>query len=217
MSAYAQSELKRLGVPTRVEKLRAKNEVRRQAALERSRQRVIRAREREAKRQADRQAALNIGPPIYCDKCGQPKLNPPGKVGNGPVCWQCERPERYRIASEQTIKAALATVQGARAMRYGGAYITPTKTGTCIYCGHSADTQDHIIPRKYWPRIPRAKELGLIVEACRECNTHLGVAFHTTVSDRAKYLMGKYKVRRRYSQQRLRHLFVIANLGKLSL
>lgn len=215
-SEYVKSELARLGVPTRVEKIRAKNAARRQEKHERARQRVIRANEREAKRLTKRLEELKLPLPIYCDKCGQPKLNPPGKVGSGPVCWQCERPERHRIASEQTVKLALATVQGTRAMRYGGAYINPTKTGTCIYCGHSADTQDHIIPRKYWPRIPRAKELGLIVESCRECNTHLGAAFHTTVSDRARYLMGKYKVRRRYSQQRLRHLFVIANLGKLT-
>lgn len=222
-SEYVKRELARLGVLSRVEKnkqIRADKtkdrNIKKAAALEY--RRYILEKKQEA-RDAARIENLKIPPSYPCDVCGEQILIAPGKVRLPPFCPVCQQIWLKENALEPREVAALARVQGLGATRYGGAYITPLKTGTCIYCGGLADSLDHIIPRAYAAKVNlrRKKSVspGPQVEACRECNAFLGSTLLFTVSERARYLYGRYKIRRRYSWQRLRHLFIIANSEKL--
>lgn len=125
---------------------------------------------------------------------------------------------RIRAAQDASKFLQGARVAGGGAGYSMAPYKTPIKTGTCIYCGSPADTMDHVIPVRYLTSVKRKgrrRDIGQLVESCRECNLHLGASLIHTIPGRAAYLISKHKVAMRYSRIRLRHLYVVAYLEKL--
>jgi hypothetical protein len=91
----------------------------------------------------------------------------------------------------------------------------PYKTTTCVYCGQTATTKDHLIPRLYTSVKMRKKGssdrgVGKTVDSCGECNLFLGSKLVVTVVDRAYNLWCNPKVQKRYAQERLDFLWNVA-------
>jgi hypothetical protein len=73
-----------------------------------------------------------------------------------------------------------------------------------VYCGKTADTRDHFVPRAYrsmvadwrkqegWERVPDT------VPACRECNCTAGANVFRTIAEKRRYVQGEY--RRKYAR-----------------
>lgn len=68
-------------------------------------------------------------------------------------------------------------------------------SGECAYCGSTADTVDHILPRNWTGRAARNRVVT--VPACRECNSAIGDRYAPTVQERRSiahsFLRRKYK------------------------
>lgn len=106
--------------------------------------------------------------------------------------------------------------EGVGAKPLGALAKNPLKTGTCAYCGADATGVDHVIPLIYYGRSGRRRRqrtTGFTVECCLECNLHLSSSLIPSVVDRAAFLFGKWKVRKRYSWGRLEHLERVALEG----
>jgi|LakMenE18May11ns_1017448.scaffolds.fasta_scaffold9922471_1 hypothetical protein len=61
----------------------------------------------------------------------------------------------------------------------------------CVYCGETADTQDHLLPRGYTGEAER--KIVPVVPACRECNSTLNDIYMPDVIERRNYLHNKYR------------------------
>jgi len=58
----------------------------------------------------------------------------------------------------------------------------------CVYCGMMADTEDHFPPRSYGIS-------GLLLPACRECNSFASDSYPTNFEKRVAYVKKKIAVR----------------------
>jgi hypothetical protein len=71
----------------------------------------------------------------------------------------------------------------------------------CYYCGHPADTIDHVVPRNLLARkdvLDGLPDLGIdLVPACRVCNSGLGGRFFESLGERKaaakEYLKKRYR------------------------
>jgi hypothetical protein len=68
--------------------------------------------------------------------------------------------------------------------------------GVCVYCGLTADTKDHLVPRGWSGEVDRS--WVLTVPACRECNSAIGAKWAPTVTER-RDLAHKH-IRKRYAK-----------------
>lgn len=68
--------------------------------------------------------------------------------------------------------------------------------GDCVYCGETADTVDHLLPRNYTGEAER--KIVPVVPACRECNGTLGDIFLPDVMERRELVQERY--RRKYKR-----------------
>jgi hypothetical protein len=108
------------------------------------------------------------------------------------------------------------TVAALGANNYSPPYKNLVNTGVCTYCGRPAQCKDHVIPVCYTTvgrRKKRLYDVKYLVDSCSECNTFLGKLLIPTVVDRAAYLFRTWKVRKRYSWDRLEHLEKVALSG----
>jgi len=68
------------------------------------------------------------------------------------------------------------------------------RSGICTYCGAPSDTVDHVPCRSAVDRMGKEAFPALLkVDSCAECNYTLTDKWLTNLSDRASYLLGKYK------------------------
>ena len=65
----------------------------------------------------------------------------------------------------------------------------------CVYCGESATTKDHLLPRSWSGDAGR--RLVPVVPSCQECNSTLGDRFLPDVMDRRNYVHERYRVKYR--------------------
>lgn len=56
--------------------------------------------------------------------------------------------------------------------------------GVCVYCGQSADTKDHLLPRTWTGEAVRKNVLT--VPACQECNSTIGDRYAPSITERRK-------------------------------
>lgn len=68
------------------------------------------------------------------------------------------------------------------------AWVSPRKLayppGVCIYCGMSADTKDHLLPRTWTGEAVRKHVLT--VPACKQCNSAIGDRYLPSITARRK-------------------------------
>lgn len=67
--------------------------------------------------------------------------------------------------------------------------------GDCVYCGETATTRDHLIPRNFSGESERA--IVPVVPACVECNSTLGARYMPDVQERRDWLHARYKAKYR--------------------
>ena len=65
------------------------------------------------------------------------------------------------------------------------------RSGECVYCGETADTMDHLLPRG-WTGDALRKRVP-VVPACRECNSTLGDRLIPEVQERRHYVHNRYR------------------------
>jgi hypothetical protein len=63
--------------------------------------------------------------------------------------------------------------------------------GVCVYCGETADSVDHLLPRGFTGDADRLRVP--VVPACRECNSLLGDVYMPDIFDRRDYVHNKLK------------------------
>ena len=125
-----------------------------------------------------------------------------------------EEKRPYTAAREPHQNNGHATVAALGAKVYARPYKNCLNTGTCTYCGVISDTKDHVIPVVFGGRTGtrrgKAPNVYFTVDCCRECNSFLGSKLIPNVVDRASYLFRTWKVRKRYSWDRLAYLEKVA-------
>jgi hypothetical protein len=81
-------------------------------------------------------------------------------------------------------------------------YVYPDyESGVCVYCGETADTVDHLLPKPWTGGT--ARKYVPVVPACRECNSTLGAIFLPDVQER------RTEVHRRYRRKYRRALSMV--------
>lgn len=71
-------------------------------------------------------------------------------------------------------------------------YVYPDyESGTCVYCGETSDTVDHLLPITWTGKA--ARKYVPVVPACRECNSTLGAIYLPSVEERRIEVQRKYK------------------------
>lgn len=79
-------------------------------------------------------------------------------------------------------------------------YVYPDyAAGVCVYCGETADTIDHLLPRNWTGESHR--KCVPVVPACRECNSTLSDVFLPDVEERRDLVHSRY--RKRYRRELL--------------
>lgn len=145
-----------------------------------------------------------VNPEVFCLKCRCKMQWKRVKLRLDPVCRFCEQKRPLVDALQASEKYACPPVAGR-----GTAALEQTGK-TCVYCGITANSKDHVVcylyTGKQGSRKASRRSYGQIVDSCMECNGHLGSKLIPTVVDRAHHLFHKAKVRRRYSKARLAHL-----------
>lgn len=68
------------------------------------------------------------------------------------------------------------------------------QSGVCIYCGRSAHTDDHLLPRS-WSG-PTARQFVVVVPACGTCNNLLNDTLTWSITERRK--IAHYRLRRKF-------------------
>jgi hypothetical protein len=70
------------------------------------------------------------------------------------------------------------------------------QSNECRYCGAPAETRDHVPPLRYAAaQIAEKHGPWRLVSACAECNSLLGARPLLTITDRRRFLLGKYRER----------------------
>lgn len=84
-------------------------------------------------------------------------------------------------------------------------------SGICVYCGLSADTKDHLIPRGWSGDTSRS--FVLTVPACRQCNSFIGDKWAPTITERR--VVAQKRIKSKYRDALRVHRFSIADLEEM--